>query len=112
DVLFEAAGTLQLDEEMRARAREAEMMGVPVRVAAPEDIVVMKALAHREDVPRYWYDALGIIAATELDWDYMLERARHGPRRILSLLFYAQSEDLAVPDEVLRALFDSLVSRP
>jgi hypothetical protein len=36
----------------------------------------MKALAHLEEAPRYWHDALGIIAASELDWDYLVRRAR------------------------------------
>ena len=31
-------------------------------------------------------------------------RARRGPRRMLSLLLYAQSTDLAVPDHVIRRL--------
>jgi Uncharacterised nucleotidyltransferase len=108
DILFEAAGTLQLDDAMRAHAWSTELMGVPVRVAAPEDVIVMKALAHREDVPRYWFDALGMLTAAELDWDYLLERARHGPRRLLALLAYAQSEDLAVPDAVMKSLYASI----
>jgi hypothetical protein len=47
---------------------------------------------------------LAIIAGHELDWDYLLMRARRGPRRVLSLLLYAQSTDLAVPDPVVRQL--------
>ena len=31
-------------------------------------------------------------------------RARRGPRRVLSLLFFAQSIDLAVPDTAIRGL--------
>jgi hypothetical protein len=47
---------------------------------------------------------VAIIAKRELDWDYLLDRARRGPRRMLSLLLYAQSVDLAVPDRVIRRL--------
>jgi hypothetical protein len=107
DVIFQSAGGLHLDDEMRRRATTAEFKGVQIRLAAPEDLVVMKALAHREETPRYWHDALAIIARTPLDWDYLVARARYGPRRILSLLAYAQSEDLLVPDSALRALFEA-----
>jgi hypothetical protein len=104
DLIFQAAG-VHLDDEMRRRGTMSEFKGVPIRVAAPEDLVVMKALAHKEEVPRYWHDALGIIAARELDWEYLVGRARHGPRRMLSLLAYAHSEDLIVPESAIRALF-------
>ena len=58
--------------------------------------------------PRHWHDALGIIASCELDWDYLLERGQHGARRVLSLLVYAQSDDLVVPDRAIRELASSL----
>lgn len=66
----------------------------------------MKAVAADEDTPRYWYDALGIIAhGDDLDWDYLVRRARqHGVRRILSLLIYAQSNDLVVPSAPIAEL--------
>ena len=65
-----------------------------------EDLIVSKALAHQEHSPRHWYDALALIAAAELDWPYLLHRARRGPKRVASLLLYAQSKDLPVPDPV------------
>jgi len=46
-----------------------------------------------------------VLASRELDWPYLVERARRGPRRILSLLLYAQSIDLAVPDRVIEELW-------
>ena len=106
DLIFQSAGGIHLDAEMRRRASVHDFKGVPVCMAPPEDVVVMKALAHREEVPRYWHDALGIIAARELDWEYLVARARHGPRRTLSLLVYAQSEDLVVPETAIRSLFE------
>jgi hypothetical protein len=63
---------------------------------------------HDEQTPRHWGDALGVIADSELDWDYLARRARKGARRVLALLLYAQSNDLVVTDETVRALFDSL----
>jgi hypothetical protein len=62
-------------------------------------------VAHEEETPRYWHDALSIIARAQLDWEYLLKRARLRARRILALLVYAQSNDLVVPDGVIRTLF-------
>jgi hypothetical protein len=65
----------------------------------------MKAVVHDEEGPRHWHDALGIIMGTNLDWDYLERRASRAPRRVLSLLLYAHSIDLSVPNGVIRRLF-------
>ena len=111
DVIFKSAGDIYLDEEMSARAVESVFKDVEVRLVPAEDLLVMKALSHDEETPQYWYDALAIIATNELDWDYVLSRAGHGARRLLSLLVYAQSSDLVVPEAVLRRLFDDIYGR-
>ena len=111
DVLFKVSGDIYLDEEMLERSTEEELHGRRVRVAPPEDMLVIKAIAHDEPSSHHWHDALGLIAAGELDWDYVLTRARHGARRVLSLLIYAQSNDLVVPDEPIRALFKTIYER-
>jgi hypothetical protein len=77
-------------------------------LAAPEDVIVIKALAHDEPSFRHWHDSLAIIAAQELDWEYLVRRARHGAHRVLSLLVYAQSNDLIVPEQPIRSLFESI----
>src|SRR5207244_12169219 len=87
-----------------ARSREVELHGVRVRLIAPEDLIVLKALAHSEPTARYWFDALAVLARARIDWAYLLNRARHGPKRILSFLLFAQSMDLPVPAEVLRRI--------
>jgi predicted nucleotidyltransferase len=99
DVIFRSSKDVLLDDEMLRRAQQREFRGRMLPIAPPEDLLIMKAVAADEDTPRYWYDALGIIAhADGLDWDYLVRRARqHGVRRILSLLIYAQSNDLVVP---------------
>lgn len=106
DVIFRSSGDFCLDDEMIDRTFVGEFKGQMVKMLAPEDLVIMKALAHKEDTPQYWHDALAIIERSELDWDYLLRRARIGPQRALSLLLYAQSNDLAVPDRTIRALVD------
>ena len=104
DVIYSSTGPIDMDDAMLERGEPAEVWGRHVPVLGPEDLVVTKALAHGEETGHYWWDALAIIAKRELDWDYLLMRARRGPRRMLSLLLYAQSTDLAVPDHVIRRL--------
>jgi predicted nucleotidyltransferase len=104
DLMFKVLGDIYLDEEMIARSRQTSFAGQPVQVAAPEDVIVIKAVAHDEPSPRHWHDALAIIAAQRLDWDYLVRRARHGAHRVLSLLVYAQSNDLIVPEQPIREL--------
>jgi predicted nucleotidyltransferase len=108
DVIFWSKGNIVLDDDMLEHAAEAEFRGVRARVVAPEDLLVMKAIAHDEQSPRHWADALGLLAACRLDWDYLARRARFGPRRVLSLLIYAESNDLAVPPDAIRRLFESV----
>jgi len=111
DVIFRSHGDIYLDDEMLARAGKADFMGRQLRVIPAEDLLVIKALVHAEHSPRHWHDGLALIANCDLDWDYVLQRANHGPRRVLSMLFYAQSNDLAVPDAAIARLLELLEGR-
>jgi predicted nucleotidyltransferase len=112
DIIFRSHNDILLDEEMLARAVTATFKGLTVRVLPPEDLVVMKAVAANEDTFRYWYDAIGVIGRADLDWDYLIARARPaGARRVLSLLLYAQSVDLLVPTRAI-GLLAALVLEP
>ncbi len=109
DIIFVSTGDIYLDEEMLAHAKVVDVQGCAARVIAPEDLLIIKALAAAEHMPHHWHDALGVITGSDLDWDYLVSRARrHGARRVLSLLLYAQSNDLGVPVKPVRALFDSI----
>jgi predicted nucleotidyltransferase len=108
DLLFKAMGDIYLDDEMLERSQVKDFKGRSIRVIPPEDLIVIKAVIHDEETPRHWYDALSIIAAAEIDWDYLLARSIRGPRRMLSLLVYAESNDLVVPERVMRSLFSSI----
>jgi predicted nucleotidyltransferase len=112
DLIFWLKGDVHLDDEMLERSTEGELEGVSVRVIPPEDLIVVKAVTHDEQTPRHWHDALGVIADTDLDWEYLARRARRGARRVLALLIYAQSNDLLVTDETIRALFDQVYREP
>lgn len=104
DLLIKSKGEIYLDEAMRSRACLRDVHGARVPVIGPEDLLVMKALAHDEETPRHWFDALALLATGALDWPYLLERARKGPLRILSLVAYGGSLGLAIPEGVLGAL--------
>jgi hypothetical protein len=109
DVIFKSLGGILLDEEMLKRAQVEDFLGHRVPIMAPEDLLVIKAIVHDEHMPRHWHDALAIVSRCTLDWDYVVRRARrHGARRVLSLLLYAQSNDLVVPAGPVRALFDAV----
>jgi len=97
DVIFRSAGNVFLDDEMLARSRVEVVDGRPLRLIPPEDLAVIKAIVHAEHMPRHWHDALSVLGEADLDWEYLLRRARHGVRRVLALLLYAQSDDLPVP---------------
>lgn len=106
DVIFRSAGGVLLDDEMLRRGRRIAYRGTEALIMCPEDLIVIKALATSEDATRHWYDALALVSRGDLDWDYLAARARrHGPRRLLSLLLYAESNDLAVPPAVVGSLF-------
>ena len=104
DVIFCSSGDIYLDDAMLERSRVAEVHGAQVRLISPEDLIVLKALAHSEPTARYWFDALAVVARSPIDWPYLLKRARHGPKRILSFLLFAQSLDLPVPADVVRSI--------
>ena len=107
DIIFRSSGDVMLDDEMLERATDREFEGVRVRTIPLEDFIIIKALAHKENTGRHWYDALALLANQDIDWDYLLRRsARRGPHRMLSLLFYAKSTDVVVPDRVIHELYD------
>ena len=86
DLMFKVRGEIYLDEEMLRRSTVRRFRGLPVRVVSPEDLIVMKAIVHDEETPRHWGDALAILTAATLDWEYLLARAQWAPRRMLSFL--------------------------
>jgi predicted nucleotidyltransferase len=104
DVVFESTGGIVLDDEMLSRVRPASFDGLRLSVLAPEDLLVIKAIVHREHRQRHWFDALALVETGELDWPYLLRRAEPNPRRVASLLLYAQTDGLEVPDWVVEEL--------
>jgi predicted nucleotidyltransferase len=108
DLIFRLVGDIYLDDEILAHARRATFLGVEASVAGAEDQIVIKAIANDEQSARHWNDALALIPSCDIDWDYLIERSSKGPRRVLSLLVYAQSEDIVVPTSAIRALVSEI----
>lgn len=105
DIIFLSDGRVALDEEMVRRARTETVEGARLPVIAAEDLIVIKALVHKERSPRHWFDALALLRREDLDWTYLLSRARqYDPMRVLSLLYFARSNDQVVPAEAIKAL--------
>ncbi|MCM2279451.1 MAG: nucleotidyltransferase [Oligoflexia bacterium] len=105
DVIFRSKGEIYLDQEMYQRMIVAEYHGRRLRLVAPEDLLIIKAAAHSELTPSHWHDAIALLSHANLDWEYLIRRARRAPRRILSLLLYAQSNDVWVPNHVIHELY-------
>jgi hypothetical protein len=111
DLIFEMEETMHLDEAMLRHGSMHEVEGTTVRLMSAEDFIVSQAMSMGEDTPDYWYNALGVLSNTSIDWDYLIERAKRGPRRVLSLLIYAQSTDLAIPDGPIRRVYQMVYGR-
>jgi len=108
DVIFKSKGEIYLDPEMYQNVTKAEFHGRQLRLVGPEDLLIIKAAAHSELTPGHWHDAIALLTHANLDWEYLLRRARRAPRRILSLLLYAQSVDVFVPNGVIHQLYSNV----
>ncbi len=106
DLIFVLSATMYLDDQMLDHAVDVDIEGTQLRLISPEDFVVSQAIAFEEDTPDYWFHGLGVLTKTDVDWDYLLQRASHGPRRVLSMLAFGQADDLAIPEKIIRRLFD------
>ncbi len=112
DVIFKSSGDIYFDEEVRSHVRRVPYNNMLINAISPEDFIVIKAAAHQEHNPHHWHDALAVLKQGGLDWDYLLSRAKHAPRRVLALLIYGQSNDLAVPNEIIQKLYRCLFEAP
>lgn len=115
DIIFKSSGEVCLDDEMLERARLADFNGKSIRVLSPEDLFVIKSLVMNDNTlatddrcTRHLVDLIGVVRSGDLDWEYLIQRARRGPRRVLSMLLFAQSLDLLVPNTVIKTLAEML----
>ncbi len=107
DVIFRVKGDIYLDDEVMEHTRVVNLCGHDVRVIAPEDAALIEAVSNEAQSPDHWYNAVGIVARSDMDWDYLVRRARHAARRALSLLVYCDSTDVPIPSRVIAALYEA-----
>lgn len=108
DIIFRSEGEFYFDEEVQAHRRFVDYHGRKIPVVAPEDLAIIKCAVHYEGGPHHWHDALNLLSRHDIDWDYLVRRARRASRRVLSLLIYAQSNDLMIPNHAILTLFDNV----
>ena len=111
DVIFKSQGDIYFDTEMHQRAKLISYHGRNIPAVAPEDLVIIKAAVHSEVGPHHWHDALAILSHAQVDWLYLLKRARRAPRRLLALLIYAQSNDIWIPNQIIIDLYDIIFAQ-
>jgi hypothetical protein len=110
DLIFSSGnGVAVVDDVWFANAREGEVMGVPVLLAPPEEMIWSKGfVCERERFDGH--DVANLIRALgdEMDWDHLVARfADHWEVLLAQLLFYRFSfpcERTKVPDRVLGGL--------
>lgn len=104
DLIIEAGDAIYVDDEMLRRGFDARVKGVDARIIGPEDFVVMQALATKRDAPEYWFNGVEVLQESDVDWEYLVRRARVRPARVAALLAYGRSEGVDVPQDVLTRL--------
>jgi nucleotidyltransferase DUF2204 len=92
DLILWANGPLDLALEEVERGRVVVVEKVPMRIFAPEDLLVRKIYLMREGSPD-WEDALSILGrmGSEIRWD-MLERPNLDRRLLMAFLLAADAQ--------------------
>jgi predicted nucleotidyltransferase len=111
DIIFRSSGDIYIDPETIRRAGEVSVGGYRIRVLPPEDLLVMKIMTISPDTPRHWRDAMAVLRGARIDWPYLLRKAQIGPKRVLGILLFAQTEGVDVPDWVIQQLSDKLICK-
>ncbi|HVL90167.1 MAG TPA: nucleotidyltransferase [Actinomycetota bacterium] len=111
DLIFRAASTITLDEEMLERARTKTVEGRRVRIIAPEDYIVIQSRTFSRETPSHWFSACAVLEKSSIDWDYLLRRAEDRRDRAMALLMFARSNGITVPGNVLDRLYEPALAR-
>jgi hypothetical protein len=105
DLMFELKNGTRFDEQFKEHRRTAEMFGTTAYVIAPEDQVASLAgTVGRDTVGKHWYSMIDIMANNDLEWDYVLARSQLTPLRMLSVVYFALSEQVPVQKGVIEQL--------
>ena len=112
DLIYRAGnGLCEVDSSWFARARDGELLGLSVKLCAPEEMLWMKAFI----MERERYDGADVAhliesCAEQIDWNHLVKRFNQDWRILLSHLilfgYIFPGEQHRVPPEVLNALID------
>ena len=81
------------------------MFGTTAYVVAPEDQVASLAgTVGRDTIGKHWYSIIDIMANNDLEWDYVVERSQRIPLRMLSIVYFALSQQVPVQKGVIEQL--------
>jgi hypothetical protein len=93
------------DERFREHRKRAEMFGTTAYVMAPEDQVASLAgTVGRDTIGKHWYGMIDIMGNNDLEWDYVLARSQRVPLRMLSVVYFALSQQVPVQKGVIEHL--------
>lgn len=112
DFIYRAGnGLCEVDQSWFDRARDGEVLGMPVRLCAPEETIWMKAFI----MERERFDGADIAhlferCAESLDWNHLLARFTDDAPVLLSHLllfrYIYPSEQSRIPDHVISTLIE------
>ena len=111
-MIFRTSDGTTLDGELIRRIRRRSHLGRDLPLIPPEDLLLSKVSAFREDTPQQWFDCLAIVDNGDLDWTYLLARSADKPHRLAALLVWAQGNRQCVPSHVLETLMRTVISAP
>jgi len=107
DIIFRSEGNITVDDETLARARRIEYRGRQLPVVPPEILMLMKIFALRDTHAanthwRHWRDAVAVLRAVPLDWDFLYRKAIElGPRIVLGFLLLAEVEGVTADTDTI-----------
>ena len=105
DLIFELKNGTRFDDRFRDGRKRGEMFGTTCWVMSPEDqVAALAATVDRDTVADHWYSIIDLMAKNDLDWDYVVARSGTVPRRMLSVVHFAISEEVPVEKGVIEQL--------
>ena len=111
DLMYELKNGTRLDERFKEHRKRGELFGTTAYMMAPEDQVAsLAATVDHETIGHHWYNIIGIMANNELEWDYVIARAQRVPLRMLSVVYFALSEQVPVQKGVIEQLAELAVN--
>ncbi len=97
DLIFQLTNGARLDERYKDHRTKAELFGTMAYVSSAEDQVAsLAATIDRTTVGKHWYAIVDVMANNDLEWDYVIARSQANALRMLSVVYFALSEDIPV----------------